>query len=71
LLASNSQGIAVEGAYDVARQPIATILDHKMDAWLYTGTEWRIHNEKAPRVAREQWTVKFPPKVVARGRDYR
>src|SRR5215469_15698440 len=51
-------------APEVARQAVATILDHKMDAWLYTGTEWLIHNEEAPHVAREQWTVKFPPKVV-------
>ncbi len=56
-------------APEVARQAIATILDHKMDAWLYTGTEWLIHNEQAPHVAREQWTVKFPPKVVARYAD--
>src|SRR5262249_10288728 len=53
-------------APDVARQAIATILDHKMDAWLYTGTEWLIHDERAPHVAREQWTVKFQPKAVAR-----
>src|SRR5262249_40683392 len=52
-------------APEVARQAIAIILGHKMDAWLYTGTEWLIHNAEAPHVAREQWTVKFPPKVVA------
>ena len=55
----------------VARRPIAAILDHKMDAWLYAGTEWLVHNDQAPHVAREQWIVKFPPKVVARRRDYR
>jgi Cof subfamily protein (haloacid dehalogenase superfamily) len=56
-------------APEVARRAIAIILDHKMDAWLYTGTEWLIHTEQAPHVAREQWTVKFPPKVVARYGD--
>jgi Cof subfamily protein (haloacid dehalogenase superfamily) len=56
-------------APEVARQAIAIILDHRMDAWLYTGTEWLIHDDQAPHVTREQWTVKFPPKVVARYAD--
>ena len=56
-------------APEIVRQAIAIALNHKMDAWLYTGTEWLIHSEQAPHVAREQWTVKFPPKVVARYSD--
>ena len=56
-------------APEIVRQAIAIALNHKMDAWLYTGTEWLIHNEEAPHVAREQWTVKFRPKVVARYAD--
>jgi Cof subfamily protein (haloacid dehalogenase superfamily) len=51
-------------APDVARQAIDTIQRHGMDAWLYTGTDWLIHNKGAPHVAREAWTVKFEPVVV-------
>ncbi len=53
----------------VARQAIDIIRHHKMDAWLYTGTEWFIHVKDAPHVAREAWTVKFDPTVVARYAD--
>jgi hydroxymethylpyrimidine pyrophosphatase-like HAD family hydrolase len=35
-----------------------------MDAWVYSGNEWLVRNREAPHVAREQWTVKFPPTVV-------
>ena len=53
-------------ARDTARRAIDLIEHHDMDAWLYTGTEWLIHKADAPHVAREAWTVKFPPKVVRR-----
>jgi hypothetical protein len=43
---------------------IKIILDHKLDVWLYTGQDWYVRDVNAPHVAREQWTVKFPPKVV-------
>jgi len=52
-------------APDVARLSIEIIQRHGMDAWLYTGTDWIIHREDAPHVAREAWTVKFPAKVMA------
>jgi Cof subfamily protein (haloacid dehalogenase superfamily) len=52
-------------APDVARQAIAIIERHGMDAWLYTGTDWFIHKKDAPHVAREAWTVKFDAKVVS------
>jgi Cof subfamily protein (haloacid dehalogenase superfamily) len=52
-------------AADVARQSVKLILDHGMDVWVYSGKEWFIRNPEAPHVAREQWTVKFPPTVVA------
>jgi Cof subfamily protein (haloacid dehalogenase superfamily) len=51
-------------APEVTRQTIDIILHHGMDAWLYTGTDWQIHKEEAPHVAREAWTVKFKPTVV-------
>ena len=47
-----------------ARQAIDLILQHKMDAWLYTAQQWFVHNRKAPHVDREAWTVKFEPVVV-------
>lgn len=43
---------------------IQIILDHRLDVWLYTGRDWYVRDVNAPHVAREQWTVKFPPTVV-------
>lgn len=48
---------------DVAKQVIDAIAEHKMDVWLYTDRDWFVHDPNAPHVAREQWTVKFPPVV--------
>ncbi len=56
-------------APDTARTCIELIRTHDLDAWLYTGTEWQIRDKAAPHVAREEWTVKFPPKVVAEFAD--
>jgi Cof subfamily protein (haloacid dehalogenase superfamily) len=50
---------------DVARQAIELIRDHGLDAWVYRGNDWLISKADAPHVARESWTVKFEPKVVA------
>jgi hypothetical protein len=38
---------------------------HGLDAWVYRGNDWLISKADAPHVAREAWTVKFEPKVVA------
>src|SRR6202795_2582865 len=43
---------------------IAAIETHALDVWVYTDTEWFVRDPNAPHVAREQWTVKFPPTVV-------
>jgi Cof subfamily protein (haloacid dehalogenase superfamily) len=51
-------------AADAARRAVQLILDHGMDVWVYSGKDWLIRNKAAPHVAREQWTVKFPPTVV-------
>jgi Cof subfamily protein (haloacid dehalogenase superfamily) len=48
-----------------ARRAFDLICRHGMDAWVYSGEKWLIHNPEAPHVAREQWTVKFPPTIVA------
>jgi Cof subfamily protein (haloacid dehalogenase superfamily) len=50
---------------DVARQAIELIREHGLDAWVYIGNDWLITTPDAPHVAREAWTVKFEPKVVA------
>ena len=50
---------------DVARQAIDLMRAHGLDTWVYSGNDWLITKAVAPHVAREAWTVKFPPKVVA------
>jgi Cof subfamily protein (haloacid dehalogenase superfamily) len=45
-------------------QVIETIEKHGLDVWVYTDSEWFVRELNAPHVAREQWTVKFPPTVV-------
>jgi Cof subfamily protein (haloacid dehalogenase superfamily) len=49
---------------DVAETTIKLIEQEGLDAWVYRGEDWLIHDKDAPHVAREEWTVKFPPKVV-------
>lgn len=48
----------------VPENVIEAIENHGLDVWLYTDTGWFVRDVKAPHVAREQWTVKFPPTVV-------
>jgi hypothetical protein len=50
---------------DVAAKTIELIRAHGMDAWVYRGNDWLITKSDAPHVAREAWTVKFEPRVVA------
>jgi hypothetical protein len=50
---------------NVATRAIELIRGHGLDAWVYRGNDWLITNPGAPHVAREAWTVKFKPKVVA------
>jgi Cof subfamily protein (haloacid dehalogenase superfamily) len=50
---------------DLAAEVIRLLREHGLDVWLYTDTDWYVMEDKAPHVAREQWTVKFPPTVVA------
>ena len=55
---------------DVARQAIDVMREHGLDTWVYSGNDWLITKIGAPHVAREAWTVKFEPKVVADVADY-
>ncbi len=57
------EGRALEA--EAARRAASIIRDHGLDLWVYAGTDWLLRDPGAPHVAREQWTVKFPPKVVA------
>ena len=50
---------------DIARQALELFRAHDLDAWIYCGNDWLITKSGAPHVAREAWTVKFEPKVVA------
>ena len=49
---------------DAARQAMRMIAAHGLDVWVYQGDEWLVRDARAPHVAREQWTVQFPPKIV-------
>jgi Cof subfamily protein (haloacid dehalogenase superfamily) len=48
----------------VPEQVIDSIEKHALDVWIYTATDWFVRDVNGAHVAREQWTVKFPPKVV-------
>jgi Cof subfamily protein (haloacid dehalogenase superfamily) len=48
----------------VPEMVIKVIADHGLDVWVYTDTGWFVRDPGAAHVAREQWTVKFPPTVV-------
>jgi Cof subfamily protein (haloacid dehalogenase superfamily) len=50
---------------DIARQAVDLLLARGLDAWVYAGNDWLVRDPSAPHVAREEWTVKFPPKAVA------
>ena len=54
---------------DVAARALEVMLQHGMDVWFYSGQDWLVRDGKAPHVAREQWTVKFAPTVVADFKD--
>ena len=49
---------------EAAKQTVQLILEHGLDAWIYTPDEWLIRDKGAPHVAREAWTVKFDARVV-------
>jgi Cof subfamily protein (haloacid dehalogenase superfamily) len=49
---------------DTASRVIQAIDQHGLDCWVYTDHEWLVRDTNAPHVAREQWTVKFPPTIV-------
>jgi Cof subfamily protein (haloacid dehalogenase superfamily) len=48
----------------VTARVITTIEAHGLTAWIYRRKDWFVRKREAPHVAREEWTVKFPPTVV-------
>jgi Cof subfamily protein (haloacid dehalogenase superfamily) len=50
---------------DLAAEVIQIIREHGLDTWLYTEADWYVRDPNAPHVAREQWTVKFPPTIAS------
>lgn len=49
---------------EVVTPAIETLTGAGLDVWIYTDTEWLVRTRHAPHVDREEWTVKFPPRVV-------
>ncbi|MFT8721927.1 MAG: Cof-type HAD-IIB family hydrolase [Acetobacter malorum] len=49
----------------VAEKTLALLKQHNVPAWVYTSQDWLVPDASAPHVAREQWTVKFPPRVTS------
>lgn len=50
---------------DAAKEAVALIKQHGLDAWVYRKAEWYVTRKDAPHVDREQRTVEFEPKVVS------
>src|ERR1700731_1653688 len=48
----------------IPEKVIEAVGSHSLDVWVYTDTGWFVRDPNAAHVAREQWTVKFPPTVV-------
>lgn len=51
-------------APDAARQAVQRIIEHRMDVWVYSDTEWFVRDLQGPHVAHEQSTVQFSPTAV-------
>src|SRR5262245_645284 len=49
---------------DIVPDVIKSLESHKLDVWIYRGTDWYIRYAQAPHVDRESSTVQFPPTVV-------
>jgi Cof subfamily protein (haloacid dehalogenase superfamily) len=47
-----------------ARQAVDMMQAHGLDVWVYTAKRWFVRDAAAPHVAREQWILKFAPKVL-------
>ena len=50
---------------EVARRAIEMLSARGVDAWVFAGQDWLVHNPDGPCIGREERTVCFPPTVVA------
>ena len=50
---------------DVIEPAMETMRAYRLDRWIYRGTDWFVRERHGAHVDREEWTVKFPPTVVA------
>jgi Cof subfamily protein (haloacid dehalogenase superfamily) len=49
---------------DVTPRVIALFLAHKLDVWVYRGSEWYVRDPNAPHVDIEAETVRFEPTTI-------
>jgi Cof subfamily protein (haloacid dehalogenase superfamily) len=50
---------------DIVEPAMEIMKAQGLDTWIYRGTDWFVRQRHGPHVDREEWTVKFPPTVVA------
>jgi HAD superfamily hydrolase (TIGR01484 family) len=55
---------------EIANRAIDLIRRHDLDVWVYSCNDWLVAKPNAPHMAREAWTVKFEPKLVADVADH-
>jgi Cof subfamily protein (haloacid dehalogenase superfamily) len=51
-------------APEAAHEAFRITLNHGLDPWVYTVTEWYVRDPDAPHCAREAFTITYPPHVV-------
>jgi len=49
---------------EAAQSVIDLLTKDTLDVWVYSDKDWYVKARHGPHVDREEWTVKFPPKVV-------
>ena len=50
----------------VAADVVKFLASKRLDVWVYSGNDWFVQDRHGPHVDREEFTVKFPPNVVAK-----
>lgn len=50
---------------DAVRPCVDILTKHALDVWAYADGDWRVPSRHGRHVDREEWTVKFPPTVMA------
>ena len=49
---------------EAARSALRILESSGLDVWVYTDQDWLVRERHGPHVDHEEWTVKFPPRVV-------